>query len=73
MKPDQYAECHLLLAVMNGDTDEANALLEQMSLPERQALMESVRRIRGALIDGRFARDPGDPALPRAFHGETVG
>lgn len=71
MKPDQYAECHLLLAVMNDDVNEANALLDQMSLPERQALMESVRRIRAALIEGRFSTDPGMPAIPRVLHSET--
>ena len=71
MKPDQYIECHLLLAVMNNDVAEANRLLGDLENCDRHALMDYMSRMRAGIINGRFTEDPGAAALPRAIHGDT--
>lgn len=70
MSPDSYAECHLLLAVMDQDWPEANRLLAAMSQPERHRLMEHARVMRAGIIDGRFDGYENQPALPRAIAGD---
>jgi hypothetical protein len=70
VSPDTYTECHLLLAVMNEDWEEANRLLSGMSQPERHRLMEHARVLRAGIIDGRFDGYDNQPVLPRAIHGD---
>ena len=69
--PDTYAECHLLLAVMDGDAARANTLLADMSQGERHAMMDHARRLRAGIIAGRFDDHDNQPALPRAIHGDA--
>lgn len=65
MTPGQYLECHLLLAVMNGDDKAADALLAQFTQAGRTTLLDHLRRMREGLLEGGFAVRPA-VAVPKA-------
>lgn len=71
MRPDSITECWLMLHVLNEDWPAAQTILDAMNGTERRALYEAIRRIKGALIEGRFhsLEDAPEP-FPRALAGE---
>ena len=63
--PSSYAECHLLLAVMDDDAERMERLVSDMTPGERSTLVEQLDRMRAGVADGTFRNvRPHAPTSP---------